>query len=335
MYARDVLTVEAGNPEARLLLARTQIAKGEIAEAGRTVVALVKEVPSVAAVHTTNGALQYAKRNRPAAREAFVRALMLTPGDLGALQWLVMLDLEEKKPADARARMDARLEETPEDARVLLLAARTHASTGDVATAERYLRRAVAADPLLLDAYGSLTQLYVAQGTLPQARAEFGEVVKRQPESVAARTVLGMLYEMEGKDADAEREYETALALDQRAGIAANNLAWILAETDRDLNRALALAQTAYAQLPDDARIQDTLGWVYFKKGMYPQAVDQLQRAANADARNPMTHYHLGLALVRSGNSQRGTAALREALRLNPTFEKAADAQKTLAQMPL
>lgn len=74
MYARDVLTVEAGNPEARLLLARTQIAKGEIAEAGRTVVALVKEFPSVAAVHTTNGALQYAKRNRPAAREAFVRA---------------------------------------------------------------------------------------------------------------------------------------------------------------------------------------------------------------------------------------------------------------------
>lgn len=210
---------------------------------------------------------------------------MLTPGDLGALQWLVMLDLEEKKPADARARMDARLEETPEDARVLLLAARTHASTGDVATAERYLRRAVAADPLLLDAYGSLTQLYVAQGTLPQARAEFGEVVKRQPESVAARTVLGMLYEMEGKDADAEREYETALALDQRAGIAANNLAWILAETDRDLNRALALAQTAYAQLPDDARIQDTLGWVYFQEGNVPAGGGSV--AAGCQRRRP------------------------------------------------
>ena len=49
------------------------------------------------------------------------------------------------------------------------------------------------------------------------------------------------------------------LALSPRFAPAANNLAWVLSEHGGDKDRALALAQTAKEQAPEDPHVTDTL----------------------------------------------------------------------------
>ena len=45
-----------------------------------------------------------------------------------------------------------------------------------------------------------------------------------------------------------------------------NNLAWIYAENEGNVDAALPLAETAKEALPDDPSVSDTLGWIYYKK---------------------------------------------------------------------
>jgi Flp pilus assembly protein TadD len=123
------------------------------------------------------------------------------------------------------------------------------------------------------------------------------------------------------------------MALDPRAAVAANNLAWIHAESGANLDVALQLAQTAKASLPDSPQVDDTLGWIYYKKDLVSQALPPLRAAIGKDAQNPDYHYHLGMALVKSGDVIGGRQSIEKALQLNPNFSAAADARNALATL--
>src|SRR4029077_12239596 len=103
--------------------------------------------------------------------------------------------------------------------------------------------------------------------------------------------------------------YEEVLAIDPRSAVAANNLA-MYHSTRGDLEVALQLAQTAKTALPDDARVSDTLGWIYYKKGLASLAVSAFQQSVRQNGTNPTAHYHLGLAYLKDGNPKEGRKAL-------------------------
>ena len=63
----------------------------------------------------------------------------------------------------------------------------------------------------------------------------------------------------EGDEGVPAARCEKGLALTPRVVPAANNLAWLLSEHGGDRDRALALAQTAKEQAPEDPRVSDTL----------------------------------------------------------------------------
>ena len=115
--------------------------------------------------------------------------------------------------------------------------------------------------------------------------------------------------------------------------MAANNLAWIYAEDGTNLDQALQLAQTAKAQLPDSAQASDTLGWIYYKKGLATLAITALKDGVSQNRSNPIIHYHLGLAYAKSGNKPEAQRSLEQALKLNPQFEGAADAKRVLGTL--
>jgi Flp pilus assembly protein TadD len=115
--------------------------------------------------------------------------------------------------------------------------------------------------------------------------------------------------------------------------VAANNLAWMLAETGGNLDVALQLAQTATRGLPEHPAVQDTLGWIYYKKGLAALAVSPFQKSVEKDPKNPVYHFHLGLALAGTGDSPNARLALRQALALAPNFDGAAEARQVLASL--
>ena len=105
-----------------------------------------------------------------------------------------------------------------------------------------------------------------------------------------------MLLQLLNKPDEAKLRYQKALEIDPRAGVAANNLAWLYADKNENLNVALQLAQTAKSQLSNSHEVDDTLGWVYYKKGLSALAITSLQQSVTKKPDDPIYSYHLGLA---------------------------------------
>ena len=143
--------------------------------------------------------------------------------------------------------------------------------------------------------------------------------------------MLGMILEQQGKVDAAMKRYEDVLAIDSRAGTAANNLAWILADRGQDLDRALQLAQIAVAVAPETPQIIDTLGWVYYRRNQPELAIPLFQRCINKSPTIAEYHYHLGLAQLKTGAAVEGRAALQHALDLKPGPALAAQISRALS----
>jgi tetratricopeptide (TPR) repeat protein len=266
-----------------------------------------------------------------AARAAYAKVEAANPNDLEALHGLVFIDLKSGRKKEAVDRVDAAVKRMPPSADLCVLAAQTHAAAGNAARAEELLKQAIDREPARLLAYSLLGQLYAMQKRLPDARDQFREVVKRNPQSVPANTMLAMLLEAQGDVAGAEAQYQKTLAADASAAVAANNLAWIFVAANRNLDQALQLAQTALRSLPDEPHVNDTLGWIYYRKGMFREAVGPLELSIKRDATDPGVHYHLGMAYSQVGDVEKAKAALKKALSMSQTFEGADEARKTLA----
>jgi tetratricopeptide (TPR) repeat protein len=328
--AESALKNAPGNAEARLTLASGLIARRDLARAEPLVAELLEEYPNVAAVEALNGMRHLARKNAPAARAAYERALTLDPRSYPAFAGLTALDMVEKKTTEARARVEAKLAATPNDVRVLLLASRVYLAVNEHAIAEKTLRRVVELSPSDSRAYSMLGQLYVAQQRLPEARAEFDAMAARDPKSVTARTLAAMLSHATEEIDDAKKRYREILEMDRTAAIAANNLAWILAEEGKDLDEALRLAELAARAAPDRPEIHDTLGWVYYRKDLPTLAIAPFEKSVSQAPDSPVYHYHLGLAHAKSGNVEQARDALNTTLKLDANHREARDLLATL-----
>ena len=146
--------------------------------------------------------------------------------------------------------------------------------------------------------------------------------------------MVGLILEAQNKPGDAKAWYEKALHVDPRSPVAANNLAWMLAGEGGNLDVALRLSQTAVSRAPDEPDVNDTLGWVLYKKDLASRAVSPLLVSVKGAPRNPTYRYHLGLAYAKAGDTAQARKALGEALTLNPNFADAAEARRVLGSIP-
>ena len=229
--------------------------------------------------------------------------------------------------------MEAHVARSPEDPRAFYLAGRTHVAAGQMAQAEAAARKAIELDPSHMEAYQLLARVYVGQHKLDDAVKEYERIIEKQPTNIPAHTMLALILQQQQKHADARKAYEKILRIDSRAVVAANNLAYMQADEGSNLDQALNLAQTAKAARPDNADVNDTLGWVYYKRNLPGLALDPFEQNVRSNPSNPIYQYHLALTYLKLGNIDKAGAAFEKALKLQPNFEGAADARKALASI--
>jgi tetratricopeptide (TPR) repeat protein len=252
------------------------------------------------------------------------------PSSYDARVGLVTLDIVEKKFDDARGRIKGWQQEAPSDSRLKLLSARVDLASGKTAEAEQTLRALVNADPSQLDAYDLLGRIAMSTGQLDRAIAEYTSLADRSKTPAGPLTLVAMIEESRGNQKAAQQQYEKVLEADPHAGVAANNLAWMYAEAGR-LDDALKLATVATEELKRP-EAEDTLGWIYYRKGLAQHAIASFERAVSKAPDNPVYQYHLGLAQLKDGNDTKGRAALKRALALKSDFNGADDARKALSE---
>jgi tetratricopeptide (TPR) repeat protein len=122
---------------------------------------------------------------------------------------------------------------------------------------------------------------------------------------------------------------EKILSLDDAHPDALNFLAYGQAENGVDLELALSRAEKALALKPS-GYIVDTLGWIYFKLGRYPESREQLEKAVELHPEDAVIQEHLG-DLYRAMNlRQESESAYREALKLEPGSTQVEDKLRQL-----
>jgi Tfp pilus assembly protein PilF len=328
--ATQAIRADPRSLDARLTLARALIQRHDYAQAQTALEEILREAPRAAVVHAQMGVALTMTHEVKRAREAFSRALELDPLQLDAIEGLSVLDLKDQHQREAMSRLEGLLDRAPKNPGLLMIAARAYVSIGDSAHAEALLVRAVEADPGFLTAYSMLGRLYLTEHRLDEARAQFDKIVAGQERPVGALTMIGTIDQMRNRTADARQAFERALKLDPHAGVAANNLAWIYAETGGSLEIALDLARTAQAALPDQPEVNDTLGWVYYKKDLSQLAVAALRRSVELDPQNATASYHLALAYEKSGDRINARRMLEQCLTLDPSSERSTDVKRRL-----
>ncbi len=157
-------------------------------------------------------------------------------------------------------------------------------------------------------------------------RMLFGEESGEFPTADALAYLAAQVFGSRGLDESANDLYEYILSLNPNHPWAANNLGYGLAESGADVLRAYDLLLRAYAQLPSETAIIDSIGWVRYRVGIFDDTVNAhgqkvegaitlLRRAATmgGDPLDYVMHEHLGDALWRAGQTDEAVRAWRRA----------------------
>jgi len=133
--------------------------------------------------------------------------------------------------------------------------------------------------------------------------------------------MIGTIYDSEKEYEKAVYHYRQALNIDPDYAPAANNLAYHLAVRTDDIEKALELARSAKEKFPEDPAIADTLGVVYYQKGLYGNAETEFTDALKKLPNNAIIHFHLGRNYEKKGELQLAKKSLNRALELSNNFE--------------
>jgi Tfp pilus assembly protein PilF len=335
-YAESALKTNPESLEAALALTRTfSVRPDDLPKAERQLRPLLAKYPNVPDVLSMAGVVALQEKEPARARQFFERAMRVDADHIEALSGLTTIDAEAGRLAEARARIEARISTTQHPhPDLMMLAVKVYAAVGDARKVEDALKRLIDADPTNLESYNLLGQFYVTQRRLPEARQQYEALAKKDPPLATVETMLGLLRQAQGDRTGAREAFKTAVRVDARAGVAANNLAWLYAtEGGGSLDEALQLAQAARAQLPDSHVTADTLAYVYYKKGMGGFSLPLLEQAIQAQPRNPVYRYHLGLVHAQAGEDAKARKALQAALDLDPKFPGADDARQVMSKL--
>ncbi len=255
-----------------------------------------------------------AERNFPTALAIYEKALALDPQNFDAVTGIVSTSIKLGDSAKAHAKIDEMMGVNAGRGDVMAalryLNSTVFTAEKNTAAAEKELLSAIDLDADYLPAYSAYAGLLAEQNRADEAVAQYKKILEKRP-GAQAFTMLGILEETRGNRTEAEAAYRSALEIAADTPIAANNLAWLLAENDGNLDEALRLANSAVAKNQSVAGFYDTLGWVYLKKGLTSPAVEQLKKAValeEASAKrtgaepNPGYRVRLGMALAKAGD---------------------------------
>ena len=199
--------------------------------------------------------------------------------------------------------------------------------------AEAAYKKALEKEPNRVSAGIYLAAAYIQSGRLEEGQRQLDELLKKNPSNASLYGAKGKSFESQGKLEEAKQTYSQALNIDPSLTSAANNLAYILAEQEKDLEVAAKWAQTARRQEPEDPSYADTLGWVYYKTGSLVLARDQLRFAVSKEPENPVFLYHLGMIYWKNKQTDEAAQALKQTLSSNKTFKEKSLAEEGLKEL--
>ena len=173
----------------------------------------------------------------------------------------------------------------------------------------------------------SVVQLYVAEGDLLYGLKQYGaglallnKALEEYPGQASLLYSRALLAERMGRIDWLERDLQAVLAEDPDNPQALNALGYTWADHNLNLELALEYIERAHAQLPDDAAVTDSLGWVHYRLGNLEKAEALLRRAFSLLTEGEIAAHLVEVLWVR-GQHEEARRIYREAIDQLPDDE--------------
>jgi tetratricopeptide (TPR) repeat protein len=322
----EVLQWDRGNLGARLIQSAALMGMKKYDESRQLLQALLKVDPNSGDALFQLGVVNLAQNKYTDAIDAFRKDYSIEPSNPRGLMGAVEVYLAENKEDQAVETLQNEIQKNPNrtDYHVALGNTAVRVGKYDVAIAEfqKVLEK-------MDNNSKSAGELYLRIGETCRRKGDFnGAVTNLQkarqllPDNTLAVATLGLTLDSAGRKQEAKMAYEQCLKLDPRHGVALNNLAYLLAENNGDLDQALTYAQRAKQLLPNLYEVSDTLGWIYLKKQLTDNAIEAFKDIVSKQPTHSTYRYHLGMAYAQKGDRPKAIEELNKSLHSNPPKEE-------------
>jgi len=310
-----LLKVDPGNDWAGRRLEAFRSGRRDLAEARAEFDRLRSREAAPGVARMKMALVHYELGNLEDAVTEFSLALAERPGD-GRVRFFAGLTYARLEDREAAARHFERIPEDSEyfvDSRVQL--ASVYEKQERFPEAVTAIRAALEKDDRRRkELFRLLAEVYRQAKDFPNAIKAMHTVVELDPRSDRVHFALGALYD-ESKDKDKTIEYmQKAIELNPDYAAALNYLGYTYADLGVELDRAEQLIIRALEIRPNDGFYIDSLGWVYYRKGEFRKAIEQLEKAVHLVVDDPVIIEHLGDAYLKVGEPGKALRSYREAL---------------------
>jgi len=318
--ADDILKTEPENLRARLLLTEALAGLGENDKAETELKQVLAINPNIREAQLQLAHALIAQGKYPEA-EAILGKVQNDPR--GFIDY-VALKMVEGHSDEAIQILNQRLNAQPNNQALRFALAnvqvRSKRYDDAIANFQKILRDNPNVQPVTkADLYGRIGGAQYAKGDLNAALASYTTASTLTPNDSGPLTQVAVIYDQSGRTEQARVAYESALKVDPDNAQAMNNLAYLKAQEQVDLDRALTLAERARKKMPDSPDVEDTLAFVYVRKNLTDEALRMMHDLVSKRPNNPLYHYHLALALFQKGDKLSAKKELATALTLKPS----------------
>jgi len=286
--------------------------------------------------YVQRGNLKFVQKQYGDASKAYQDALDRDPNSTDALRGLTNTFLAQNQVDKAIASANAQIAKSPANTSFYdLLGTILLRNKKDLNGAEAALHKSAELDKNNSDAVIKLGQVQAARGDIDQAIATCQQAVHYLPNAPQLYFLLGQLYDSKRDWTKAQDAYQKTLSLKPGDPLAANNLANVMLQSGGNIDVAMSLAESARRGMPNSPNPADTLGWIYYQKGVYGSAISMLQEALKLQSKqhapdSAEIHYHLGMAYVKAEKPALARQQLEQVLKINPNYSEAADVKRQL-----
>jgi tetratricopeptide (TPR) repeat protein len=335
--AEAILAIDRGNVNARLVESAALMGQKKFSDSRSMLDAMLKAYPGSPDVLFQLGVVNLAENKFKEAEDAFRRAYQLNPANSRGLMGIVETNMAQNKTDEALKILQAESDKAPNRLDLLLAMGNTAVRAGKydlaVQTFNKVLTSLDKGSKAQGDLYLRIGETYRRKGDLNGAVQALQKARETLPDNIVVLSTLALVLDGAGRRPEAKQVYEATLKLDPNNAVALNNLAFLLAESNGDLDDALTKAQRAKQLLPSLYEISDTLGWIYLKKNLADQAIDVFKDLVVKQPNHSTYHYHLGMAYAQKGDKSKAVEQLKEALKYNPAKEEKDKIQQLITRL--
>src|SRR5215813_834826 len=199
---------------------------------------------------------------------------------------------------------------------------RFSAQRGDLAEAEKHLRRAVEFNTKNDVFRSNLALVLARQGNLPEATEQFRRALEINPADPATLNNMGITLAQQGKLDEAIQYFQRSLELKPNDASGHTNMANLLLNRG-DVDGATKHLQVAIEIDPADADNHNSLAMISAQRGNLTEAATYLRRVVELKPSDAGAASNLAVTLAKQGQLGEAVEHFEAALRIDPDFAEA------------